>query len=334
MKLDAIVGNPPYQVTGGSGGSNDSSIYQYFCLLGFDLKPQYASFIIPSRWFSAGRESLIGPFRSRMQTCGNIAYMKNNTNARYFFPTVELKGGVCYFRYDKSYNGKCNYTYSNHGETVVDEIDLNRLSLIVRDPRIANIVDKVYKKMCEEGVNGVDTIISGDTPFGIPTNPLGSSKTPFPVYPIMDKDHDVMVYYIEKQKRKIAYVAKADIRKNSEDINKAKVFMPKASGSGNDPNVIGETIIAPKNSVCSQTFIYSAFDNQRTAKNFDSYIKTKFVRILVASIKITQDCLSGVFRFVPLQDFSKPWTDEELYKKYGLTDEEIQFIESMIRPME
>ena len=188
--------------------------------------------------------------------------------------------------------------------------------------------------MCEEGVNGVDTIISGDTPFGIPTNPLGSSKTPFPVYPIMDKDHDVMVYYIEKQKRKIAYVAKADIRKNSEDINKAKVFMPKASGSGNDPNVIGETIIAPKNSVCSQTFIYSAFDNQRTAKNFDSYIKTKFVRILVASIKITQDCLSGVFRFVPLQDFSKPWTDEELYKKYGLTDEEIQFIESMIRPME
>ena len=334
MKLDAIVGNPPYQVTGGSGGSNDSSIYQYFCLLGFDLKPQYASFIIPSRWFSAGRESLIGPFRSRMQTCGNIAYMKNNTNARYFFPTVELKGGVCYFRYDKSYNGKCNYTYSNHGETVVDEIDLNRLSLIVRDPRIANIVDKVYKKMCEEGVNGVDTIISGDTPFGIPTNPLGSSKTPFPVYPIMDKDHDVMVYYIEKQKRKIAYVAKADIRKNSEDINKAKVFMPKASGSGNDPNVIGETIIAPKNSVCSQTFIYSAFDNQRTAKNFDSYIKTKFVRILVASIKITQDCLSGVFRFVPLQDFTKLWTDEELYKKYGLTDEEIQFIESMIRPME
>ena len=334
MKLDAIVGNPPYQVTGGSGGSNDSSIYQYFCLLGFDLKPQYASFIIPSRWFSAGRESLIGPFRSRMQTCGNIAYMKNNTNARYFFPTVELKGGVCYFRYDKSYNGKCNYTYSNHGETVVDEIDLNRLSLIVRDPRIANIVDKVYKKMCEEGVNGVDTIISGDTPFGIPTNPLGSSKTPFPVYPIMDKDHDVMVYYIEKQKRKIAYVAKADIRKNSEDINKAKVFMPKASGSGNDPNVIGETIIAPKNSVCSQTFIYSAFDNQRTAKNFDSYIKTKFVRILVASIKITQDCLSGVFRFVPLQDFTKLWTDEELYKKYNLDENEIAFIESTIKPME
>ena len=110
--------------------------------------------------------------------------------------------------------------------------------------------------------------------------------------------------------------------------------MPKASGSGNDPYVIGETIVAPGNSVCSQTFVYSVFANQEIARNFDSYIKTKFVRLLVASIKITQDCLSGVFRFVPLQDFSKPWTDAELYAKYGLSDEEIAFIESMIKPME
>ena len=333
MKLDAIVGNPPYQLTGGSGGSNDSPIYQYFCLLGFDLRPNYASFIIPSRWFSAGREALIGPFRTRMQTCGNISYMKNNTNGRFFFPTVELKGGVCYFRYDRNYKGKCNYTYVNLGETVIDDIDLNRLSLIVRDPRIANIVEKVYNKMREEGVNGVDTIISGDTPFGIPTNPMGSAKTPFSVYSNKDNNHNVMVYYIENKKRKIAYVAKSDIRKNSEDIDKAKVFMPKASGSGNDPYVIGETIIAPGNSVCSQTFVYSAFANQEIAKNFDSYLKTKFVRILVASIKITQDCLSGVFRFVPLQDFTRSWTDSDLYAKYGLTDEEITFIESMIKPM-
>ena len=334
MKLDAIVGNPPYQLTGGSGGSNDSPIYQYFCLLGFDLRPNYASFIIPSRWFSAGREALIGSFRTRMQACGNISYMKNNTNGRYFFPTVELKGGVCYFRYDRNYQGKCNYTYVNHGETVIDDIDLNRLSLIVRDPRIAYIVEKVCKKMREDGVNGVDTIISGDTPFGIPTNPMGSTKTPFSVYSCRDNDHNVMVYYIENKKRKIAYVAKTDIRKNSEDIDKAKVFMPKASGSGNDPYVIGETIIAPENSVCSQTFVYSAFANQEIAKNFDSYLKTKFVRILVASIKITQDCLSGVFRFVPLQDFSRPWTDADLYAKYGLTDDEIAFIESMIKPMD
>jgi site-specific DNA-methyltransferase (adenine-specific) len=110
--------------------------------------------------------------------------------------------------------------------------------------------------------------------------------------------------------------------------------MPKASGSGNDPYVLGEPIIAQKHSVCSQTFIYAAFGNKEEAKNFVSYIKTKFVRILIASIKLTQDCLSGVFRFVPLQDFSKPWTDAELYAKYGLTDEEIAFIESMIKPME
>ena len=140
--------------------------------------------------------------------------MKNNTNGRYFFPTVELKGGVCYFRYDRNYQGKCNYTYVNHGETVIDDIDLNRLSLIVRDPRIAYIVEKVYKKMREEGVNGVDTIISGDTPFGIPTNPMGSAKMPFSVYSNKDNDHDVIVYYLDNKKRKIAYVAKSDISKN------------------------------------------------------------------------------------------------------------------------
>ena len=117
-------------------------------------------------------------------------------------------------------------------------------------------------------------------------------------------------------------------------MNKNKVFLPKASGSGNDPYVIGNPILAPKNSVCSQTFIYAAFTNEKEAINFMTYLKTKFVRILIASIKLTQDCLSGVFRFVPLQDFSRPWTDADLYEKYGLTNDEIAFIESMIKPME
>ena len=334
MKLDAVVGNPPYQLTGGSGGSNDSPIYQYFCLLGFDLKPKYASFIIPSRWYSAGRESLIGPFRQKMLTCGNVVFMKNNTNGRYFFPTVELKGGVCYFLFDKGYKGKCHYTYVNKGENIRQDIKMDRLSLLVRDPRIADIVEKVYYKMVKEGTVGVDTIISGDTPFGIPTNPAGSAKTPFKIFPTSGDGHDVTVFYIEKNKRKIAYVSKAEIRKNAIDIDKAKVFFPKASGSGNDPYVMGESIIAPCNSVCSQTFVYSAFDSIREAENFDKYLKTKFVRILIASIKITQDCLSGVFRFVPLLDFSKSWTDAELYTKYGLTEDEIAFIESMIKPMD
>ena len=334
MKLDAIVGNPPYQLTGGSGGSNDSPIYQYFCKLGISLKPSYSSFIIPSRWFSAGRDSLLGDFRKLMLTCGNIAYLNNTTNSRLLFPTVEIKGGICYFLYDRAHNGACRYVYNNNVETIVRNINMDRLDILIRDPRIAVIVEKVYSCFKNNGIGGVDSIISGDTPFGIPTNVMDSSKNPFKVYTNKSEEHDLVVYYLEKNKRKTAYLSQNVIKKNKQDIDKYKVFLPKASGSGNDPYVLGEPIIASKHSVCSQTFIYAAFASDEEARNFVSYIKTKFVRILISSIKLTQDCLSGVFRFVPLQDFTKPWTDEELYKKYNLTDEEIAFIESMIKPME
>ena len=334
MKLDAIVGNPPYQLTGGSGGSNDSPIYQLFCNISMDLKPNYSSFIIPSRWFSAGRDVLLGDFRKRMLTCGNIAYLNNTTNSRLLFPTVEIKGGVCYYLYDRSHKGCCYYVYNNNGDIAAQNIIMDRFDILIRDPRIANIVEKVYSQTKKECIVGVDTIISGDTPFGIPTNVMDSAKNPFKVYDNKTSEHDLIVYYLEKNKRHIAYLSKSDIKKNNQDIDKDKVFLPKASGSGNDPYVLGEPIIAQKHSVCSQTFIYAAFANEEEAKNFVTYIKTKFVRILIASIKLTQDCLSGVFRFVPLQDFSKPWTDAELYAKYGLTDDEIAFIESMIKPME
>ena len=334
MKLDAIVGNPPYQLTGGSGGSNDSPIYQYFCKLGISLKPSYSSFIIPSRWFSAGRDALLGDFRKLMLTCGNIAYLNNTTNSRLLFPTVEIKGGICYFLYDRAHNGACHYVYNNNVETIVRNINMDRLDILIRDPRIAVIVEKVYCCFKNNGIGGVDSIISGDTPFGIPTNVMDSSKNPFKVYTNKSEEHDLVVYYLEKNKRKTAYLSQNVIKKNKQDIDKYKVFLPKASGSGNDPYVLGEPIIASKHSVCSQTFIYAAFASDEEARNFVSYIKTKFVRILISSIKLTQDCLSGVFRFVPLQDFTKPWTDKELYKKYNLTDEEISFIESMIKPME
>ena len=334
MKLDAIVGNPPYQLTGGSGGTNDSPIYQCFCNIGFDLKPSYASFIIPSRWYSAGRDVLLGDFRKRMLTCGNISYMNNITNSRILFSNVEIKGGICYFLYDKRYKGKCHYIYTNSECTTTQDIVMDRFDILIRDPRIANIVEKVHNVMRANSIIGVDTIISGDTPFGIPTNVMDSAKNPFKIYGKETTDHNVKVYYLEKNKRQIAYVSRNDIKKNSHDVNKNKVFLPKASGSGNDPYVLGNPILAPKNSVCSQTFIYAAFTNEEEAINFMTYLKTKFVRILIASIKLTQDCLSGVFRFVPLQDFSRPWTDADLYEKYGLTNDEIAFIESMIKPME
>ena len=156
-------------------------------------------------------------------------------------------------------------------------------------------------------------------------------------------EHDVLLFHIEKGVRKIEYVNKNDIQKNMNDIDAFKVFVTGADGSGNDPKVMGDPEYAPKNSVCSQSYLYSAFNTELEAKNFIKYIKTKFFRVLVSPMKITQSAPSRVYRFVPLQDLASSsdidWSksvaeiDRQLYDKYKLTVEEVAFIESMIKPM-
>lgn len=150
---------------------------------------------------------------------------------------------------------------------------------------------------------------------------------------IQTDEFNVKLFYWDHNVRKTGYVRKMDVRKNNKDIDAIKVFIPKAGGSGNDKIVLGEPILAEPKSVCSQTYLYAKFASVGEAKNFISYMKTRFFRLLVSSMKITQDAMAGVYHFVPMQDFSRPWTDEELYKKYDLTEDEIKYIESMIKPM-
>ena len=138
----------------------------------------------------------------------------------------------------------------------------------------------------------------------------------------------------DKLKRIVAYVRRSDIKKNSQDIDAYKVYIPAAGGSGNDPNVLSNPIVAPKCSACSQTFIYAKFDTKREADNFAGYLKTRFFRILVSARKIDQHAPSKVYSYVPMQDFTESWTDEKLYAKYGITESEQKFIESLIKPME
>lgn len=213
---------------------------------------------------------------------------------------------------------------------------LSESDILIRDPRLAQIVAKVLtcaKRLGQE--HFVSEILSGDTPFGIPTNPAKSSKTPFPTSETRDEIFNVKLDLLDdKLKRIVAYVRRSDIKKNSQDIDAYKVYVPAAGGSGNDPNVLSSPIVAPKCSVCSQTFIYAKFDTKREAENFAGYLKTRFFRILVSARKIDQHAPSKVYSFVPMQDFSEPWTDEKLYAKYGITKSEQKFIESLIKPME
>ena len=330
MKFDAIVGNPPYQLTGGSGGSNDASIYQYFASLAEKLAPNYISLIIPARWFAGGRENLLLEFRNNMLHNNNIKQMTVFTDSRSVFSNVEIKGGICYYLADKNYIGDCEYKIIQDNQSRTFSRNLADFDILIREPLLANIVKKVMQGVTKT----VDEIISGDTPFGIPTNPKTSKKNQITIYDTCSDKHNTSLYFIDNAKRKKAYIDRAIIKKNVSAIDEHKVFIPKASGSGNDPYVIGKPEYAPRNSVCSQTFLYAAFDTEIEAKNFITYIKTKFFRALVSACKISQDAMSKTYRFVPMQDFSKSWTDKELYAKYGLDDEEIAFIESMIKPME
>lgn len=336
MNFDIIVGNPPYQMKGGSGGTNDAPIFQDFCSLGFKLKPSYACFIVPSRWYSAGRDNLLGEFRSFMLTGGKIPIMNNFADAKMVFPGVEIKGGICYFLYSKNYSGDCNYAYSTGKEIVEETTKLDRFDILVRDPRLANIVEHVIRQIPSDMSQRVESLVSSDTPFGIPTNPSKNKTMDFKVHAKRVDDNDIIIFYLLSNKRVTGYLDRTKIRKNAGAIDDVKVFIPKAYGASESfpHQILGTPELAPAGSVCSQTYLYASFKSELEAKNFVTYYKTKFFRALVCARKITQDAYASTYRFVPLQDFSKSWTDAELYEKYHLDDEEIQFIEATIKRMD
>ena len=331
MKFDAVVGNPPYQLSGGSGGTNDAPIYQYFVSSAQKLQADYTSLIIPSRWFSGGRENLLAEFRHDMLADGGIKKMFVFSDSHDIFPSVEIKGGLCYYLSQDGYSGECEYTLVKNGTPTTIMRNLNDFDVLIREPLLANIV----KKVMADNPRTVSEIISGDTPFGIPTNPKESKKNPIAVYATSSDEHNTKLFHIENTKRKTEYVSRIAIKKNADAIDAEKVFIPKGYGAGEafPHQILGIPEYGGSNSVCSQSYLYAAFDSKNEAENFISYLKTKFFRALVLAVKISQDAMSKTYRFVPMQDFTKPWTDAELYKKYGLTDEEIAFIESMIKPM-
>jgi len=238
---------------------------------------------------------------------------------------------LCYYLYDRQHNGSCEYTIVQNGAERTLERNLDDFDVLIREPILSGIV----KKVMESNPQTVDTIISSDTPFGIPTNPKGSKKNPFSVSESPNDNHNVKLFYIDNSKRKTGYVQRTDIKKNCEAISKEKVFIPKGYGAGETfpHQILGIPEFAGANTVCSQSYLFAAFDTEEEAKNFVSYMRTKFFRALVLSVKISQDAMSKTYRFVPMQDYTKVWTDEELYSKYELSAEEIAYIEATIKPM-
>ncbi len=332
MQFDVIIGNPPYQMSDGGGtGSSAMPIYQYFVQQAKKLNAKYLCMIIPSRWMTGGRG--LDEFRDEMLKDKHIRVLHDFLNAGDCFPGVEIKGGVCYFLRNRDEEGICHiFSHTNKDVVESKRYLLEKGSTIF----IRNIeAISILKKVQALGEETFSTLVSANDPFGYDLREANSYKRIKPNFQLKPFANAVKFYYNGWKKEGIGYISRDSIRKNIQWKDKVKIFIPKAWGIGDPSNDWLNPLIADKNSVCTETYlVVGPFDAIDTAQNVITYTQTRFFHLLVSLIKITQNTMQKAYSFVPLQDFSHPWTDEMLYEKYGLTEEEIAFIESMIKPME
>ncbi|WP_201353742.1 Eco57I restriction-modification methylase domain-containing protein [Hydrogenimonas urashimensis] len=321
MKFDVIVGNPPYQLSDSGYGTSAKPIYHKFVQQAKKLKPRYLTMIIPARWFSGGKG--LDSFREEMLTDNRIREIHDFPDATHVFPGVQIKGGVCYFLWKRDEPGLCKvFSYSKDNTPSVMERPLleDGADTFIR----YNEAIPILKKVREKKEPSLMSQISSRKPFGLDTTFKGETK-PF---------KDCIKIY---QNGGIGYIGIEKISKGLEYVPLYKVMIPPlGSGSDSFPHpILGQPFVAEPNSACTETYLIAgAYDNAQEAENLKNYLKTKFLRFMVLLNKPTQHATSKVYQFAPKQDFTQEWTDEKLYSKYGLSEDEIAFIESMIRPME
>lgn len=325
MKFDVIIGNPPYQLNDGGNGASARSIYHLFVMQAMKLQPRYLSMIIPARWYTNGKGKGIDEFRDLMLNCNQISNLVDFANSADCFPGVTIAGGVCYFLWERDYKGKCKViNKTTQTETTADRY-LGEFNILVRNNIAINIIEKLH-------LNDTSTFSRQVKPrsyFSIFSTARGTENRTL--------TDDVIL--LSSSGKGFYQRQKASDRDNI--IDKYKVIITYAMSGGNKPTsegnyqVISSLQILRPNEVCSETYlILGVYNNEEQAQNLVSYVSTKFFRFLLlqalTSIHITKDS----FCFVPIQDYSKPWNDEELYEKYSLTNNEIGYINSIIKPME
>jgi site-specific DNA-methyltransferase (adenine-specific) len=324
MKFDVIIGNPPYQLSDGGGtGSSAIPLYHKFILQAMKLSPSFLSMIVPARWYSGGKG--LDDFRNMMLNDKRIKYLVDYTDSRDCFPSVDIAGGVCYFLWCKDYRGKCCVKTIQKNKVSIVDRSLNEFETFIRE----NVAVQIIRKVLNRSDEMMDSVVFSRNPFGFASNDC---------FKVAKKGGDIPIM----TSKGFFYVPVKSIQTNASSVGKWKVIMSKASAEhagqtdkDGRKKIVSRVEVLPPNTICSESYLLlSTFNNEKEAINLRDYVKTNFFRFLLSTILLTQNIAKDKFQFVPLQDFSHPWTDEMLYKKYGLSDEEIAFIESMIRPME
>lgn len=325
MKFDVIIGNPPYHLSDGGGtGSSAIPIYQKFIEQAKKLNPKYISMIIPARWFSGGKG--LHDFRKSMISDRRLKVLHDYINESDCFPNVKIEGGVCYFLFDRDYNGKTEiYTHKQDGtiEKSFRYLDDEKYDIFIRDEKVLDIVNTVLKS----GKKSFSEIV-------FPRNAFGVSNS----FNLLTKEkNEISVFGRFNGKRDYKYIQRKKISKNPELIDKYKIFISKADGAagqiGNPmpARIIGKPEEGYPKTICTETFlVVGPFDTENQMRNATEYMKSKFFRFLVGARK-NKNMTQETYKFVPIIDFDNSFSDSELFKLFKLSEHQIDYINKMIK---
>jgi site-specific DNA-methyltransferase (adenine-specific) len=320
MKFDVIVGNPPYQLSDGGYGRSASPIYNKFVQQAKKMNPRYLTMIIPSRWFGGGKG--LDEFRKEMLGDSRIRKLVDYENASECFPGVDIAGGICYFLWDRDNKGLCEVENILNGKKTISERNLDEFEIFIRNVNALSIIHKVISKKEKT----MDEQVSSSKPFGLRT------------FVRPQKEGDLILRW----KNGEGPYSSEEIITGKDMINQWKVItsyvgFDHAGQPGKDGKrkVFSKVDILPPKTICTETYlVVGSYKTKKEAQNLITYMKTYLFRFLVSQFMFSHHITKDSYKFVPILDMTEPWTDEKLYKKYGLTRDEIAFIESMIRPME
>lgn len=329
MQFDVIIGNPPYQISDGGAGASAKPIYHQFVAQSKKLEPKHLCMVIPARWIAGGKG--LDQFREEMLSDSRIKVLVDYLNANDAFPGVDVAGGITYFLWDREHQGTCEVTTIHQG-AVSGPIarDLNEFDVFVRQADAVSILHKIWP-------NGVDpsssmaSVVSSRNAFGFPSNARGTKKASSVISPI-----ELVSSATKTGKQE--WVSRDDVKSNHDWINKWKSTFGGAAPAGGRPDKNGmyyglsSIRILPPETVNTESYLIAgAFEDHEKAKSLDSYLRTKFVRFLISLRAVTQHVTRSSFTFVPIQNWQGQWTDQALYEKYALTDDEVAFIERIVR---